>query len=183
MDYVLLSKEVSKALRHNPVAYGLTLDRDGWVEVVSLLESLKGCSPEWASLSEVDLHEMTARSAKRRHEVAGHRIRALYGHSTPERIEKEEKDPPELLYHGTGPNTAEAILRDGLRPMGRQYVHLSIDAITPGDAAKRKCPKPTILTVRAEEASKSGVAFYEGSPFVWLTDHVPAEFISGLSIK
>src|SRR4051812_37614997 len=101
MDYTALSKAISHALRHEPDTYGLELDPDGWVEVNTLLHALKQASSQWGNLTESDLQTMIQRSAKQRHEIAEHRIRALYGHSTPVRIAKEAKTPPELLYHGT----------------------------------------------------------------------------------
>jgi putative RNA 2'-phosphotransferase len=35
--------------------------------------------------------------------------------------------PPAILYHGTSPSAAKNIMSEGLRPMNRQYVHLSTD--------------------------------------------------------
>ena len=37
MNYILLSKEMSCALRHEPQAYGLELDEFGAVDVLSLI--------------------------------------------------------------------------------------------------------------------------------------------------
>jgi putative RNA 2'-phosphotransferase len=114
MDYIALSKVVSQALRHEPDAYGLQLDPEGWVEVNALLQALKRQSSRWADLSELDLQTMIRRSAKRRHEITAGRIRALYGHSTPERLLKEVRKPPELLYHGTDPPSEHLAQQQGL---------------------------------------------------------------------
>lgn len=88
MDYASLSKAISHALRHEPEAYSLTPDSEGWVSVGALIEALARQSPSWAALSESDLHNMIRLSAKQRHELKDGRIRALYGHSTSGRIEK-----------------------------------------------------------------------------------------------
>jgi putative RNA 2'-phosphotransferase len=181
MDYAALSKTVSHALRHDPEAYGLDLDPDGWVAVRELLVALRQRSAEWAQVSEAELSAMIQGSAKRRHELAGGRIRALYGHSTPDRIPREAQRPPEFLYHGTDAVAATEILKEGLKPMGRQYVHLSPEVETAREVGKRKGAGPVILVVRALEAFKCGVAFYEGNPSVWLADHVPATFFSAPS--
>ena len=69
---------------------------------------------------------MIASADKRRHEVVGDRIRALYGHSLPGKLRRETAKPPAMLFHGTSPEAAEKILREGLKPMRRQYVHLSV---------------------------------------------------------
>jgi putative RNA 2'-phosphotransferase len=178
MDYVKLSKAASHALRHAPEEYGLKLDEGGWIEVSAFLDALKSRTCEWAGITAADLETMIQRSAKQRHEITGARIRALYGHSTHERIAKEAKRPPELLYHGTDPTAAAAILVEGLKPMGRQYVHLSLDLGTAREVGKRKDKEPVILTVRAAEAFDAGVAFYMGNQNVWLADHIPSRFIA-----
>ena len=66
MDYIVLSKEISYALRHAPQEYGLTLDQDGWVAVDALLSALKR-DPRFSSVSVDDLHCMIQQSAKKRH--------------------------------------------------------------------------------------------------------------------
>jgi putative RNA 2'-phosphotransferase len=65
-------------------------------------------------------------ATKQRHELRDGRIRALYGHSTSRRIKKVAKQPPEILYHGTDAKVASLIILEGLKPIARQYVHLSI---------------------------------------------------------
>ena len=44
---------------------------------------------------------MIEKSEKKRHEIKDGRIRAFYGDSIPMKIWKEEKTPPDILYHGT----------------------------------------------------------------------------------
>lgn len=177
MDYVNLSRVVSQALRHEPESYGLTPDSEGWVPVEVLLAALTRESPHWTALSESDLHDMIRLSAKQRHELRDGHIRALYGHSTSGRIEKVAKQPPEILYHGTDAEAASLILLEGLKPMARQYVHLSADEATARAVGMRKDRRPSVLVIRAGDAWRSGVAFYEGNPSVWLADHVPPAFI------
>jgi putative RNA 2'-phosphotransferase len=113
-----------------------------------------------------------------RHQLSGSRIRALYGHSTPGRIAKAIMEPPEVLYHGTDSTAATSILAGGLKPMQRQYVHLSKDPATAREVGSRKEAYPVILVVRASEAHRRGVAFYQGNDSVWLADFVPPEFIA-----
>lgn len=178
MDYTALSKLISQALRHEPYAYGLQLDPEGWVEVDALLHALRRQSSEWVDLTELDLRTMIQRSPKQRHEIVGGRIRALYGHSTPERLAKQARRPPELLYHGTDSKAAESILAEGLKSMGRQYAHLSADTQTAYLVGKRKAARPVILVICAGDAFESGTTFYVGNDSVWLADYVPPAFIS-----
>jgi putative RNA 2'-phosphotransferase len=176
-DLIHLSRVVSHALRHEPWLYELELDAEGWTSVDALLAVLRQELSGGADLSEQDLAEMISTSSKQRHEMANGRIRALYGHSLPGKLSKHAAVPPALLFHGTAPATVSMIQREGLKPMRRQFVHLSTsreDAVAVG---MRKDREPIILAVRSGEASAAGVVFYQGNERVWLADHVPPEYI------
>lgn len=177
LNLVELSKTVSHALRHEPWLYELELDEEGWTPVDGVLIALQGERHEWRSLTEADLVRMIEASAKRRHEISGGRIRALYGHSVPGRLRKTPGVPPGLLFHGTAPASLPNIRSSGLLPMGRQYVHLSIDRATAEEVGRRKAPRPRILEILAGEAHAHEIRFYEGNEKVWLADYVPARFI------
>lgn len=177
LDLASVSRAVSHALRHEPWLYELELDEGGWVQIETLLNALRQERKGWSSLSEADLAQMIGASDKKRHELRDGRIRALYGHSTPQRLAKELATPPELLYHGTSPEAAVQIGVSGLVPMRRQYVHLSVDVGMAEQVGRRKAERPVILVVRARAAHDGGVAFYRGNDAVWLADLVPAQFI------
>lgn len=172
-----LSKLVSHALRHEPWLYELELDEEGWTSVETLLISLRNYSSEWQYLQEEDLLNMINHSDKRRHEIHDGKIRALYGHSLPGKLKKQVAIPPELLFHGTAPQLKEVILKEGLKPMIRQYVHLSCDMETAIRVGKRKSANPIILRVMALEACQNNLSFYAGNERVWLADYVPPKFI------
>ncbi|WP_422003327.1 RNA 2'-phosphotransferase [Reyranella sp.] len=174
-----LSRAVSHALRHEPWLYELELDGEGWVGTDQLVAALRAERPDWRDLSGDLLSEMVRTASKQRHEIAGDRIRALYGHSLPDRLVKSPAQPPELLFHGTAPQIVADIRAQGLRPMGRQYVHLSTDREMAGAVGRRKSATPVILVVRAGEAAAAGIQFYTGNDRVWLADHVPAAHIAG----
>lgn len=177
MDVVELSRTISHALRHGPWLYELELDDEGWVPIKELLDALRIEKIEWSSLTETDLVQMIARSDKQRHEIHHGKIRALYGHSVPGKLLKELAVPPEMLYHGTSPKAAHAIRAEGLSPMSRRYVHLSVDIETAYKVGIRKANAPVILMIRAREAYEDAIAFYRGNDIVWLADEVPPEFI------
>lgn len=176
MDYMKLSKEISYALRHAPWEYELELDKDGWVNIDQLLTSLREDSL-WESVTEEDLNKMIECSEKRRHEILAGKIRALYGHSLSQRIAKDEKEPPEILYHGTPRRFLTLIKENGLIPKGRQYVHLSVDVDIASQVGKRRDNEPIILEINARQAWKEGIKFYQGNDRVWLADFVPSEYI------
>jgi putative RNA 2'-phosphotransferase len=177
LDLIELSRAVSHALRHEPWLYELELDEQGWAEVEDVVNALRVGRAEWSSLCEADLVQMLAASSKLRHEISNGRIRALYGHSLPGKLKMSSAPPPDELYHGTAPATVPSVRKAGLLPMGRQYVHLSVDTATAFQVGKRKSNEPVILRIAAAEAHATGVRFYEGSERVWLADQVPSQFI------
>lgn len=172
-----LSKTISHALRHEPWLYELELDDEGWVSLECLLSRLRTERGEWRDLNEVDLAEMIAKSSKQRHELKHGKIRALYGHSTPDKLLKDSAEPPEILYHGTSPEVAAVIVNEGIKPMQRHYVHLSTDIDTAKQVGYRKSPKPKLILVKAKEAFVNSVAFYIGNEHVWLADYIPSSYI------
>ena len=176
-SYNKLSKTISHALRHEPWLYELELDDQGWVPLSLLLESLRCENEDWKTITQPDVEEMIRTSSKRRHEILDGRIRTIYGHSLPNKLKRDAATPPKVLLHGTSPAVVNVIRIEGLQPMSRQNVHLSIDSATALEVGKRKSKEPVLLRVRSLEASKNGVAFYEGNEKVWLADAIPPEFI------
>ena len=177
MRHTDLSRTISHALRHEPWLYELELDDAGWVTVDALLAALRAEKPAWEAVNENDLVQMMAEAEKQRFEMRDGRFRALYGHSTPQKLSREPAEPPAILFHGTAPKTVALIRKEGLRPMGRQYVHLSVDTATATQVGRRKAKDPVILRIGAGEAHGKGVAFYRGNDLVWLADAVALEFI------
>jgi len=175
---VALSKAVSHALRHDPHSYGIVLDAEGWASAKALLAGLQGRSSRWREISLSDIADMVRHSSKQRFEIDGDRIRALYGHSVPGRIVRPLARPPDVLFHGTAHSAVPNIRRDGLRPMRRQYVHLSVDRDTAIDVGRRKDHAVVVLRVAASEAHDVGIAFWRGNQSVWLAEHIPPQFIA-----
>ncbi|MFL6408732.1 MAG: RNA 2'-phosphotransferase [Nitrososphaeraceae archaeon] len=112
-------------------------------------------------------------------------IHALYGYSYSSvlftKMQKTASKPPDILYHGTSPSAAKNIMSEGLRPMNRQYVHLSIDKNTAIQVGKRKTDikrELVIMAVSAMEAYNTGAHhFYRATDLVWLTDYIHPNFM------
>ncbi len=177
MDYEKLSKEVSYALRHAPQEYGLELDNEGFASIEQLLKAVNDHGAYGRKVIQEDLEHIIETSKKKRHEISGDRIRALYGHSVLRRISKECAEPPSALYHGTTHEALPKIMEAGLLPMGRQYVHLSVDEETALKVGVRRDRNPVLLEVDAASASAGGIAFYVGNDKVWLSDAIPAYYL------
>lgn len=168
-----LSKEISYALRHAPWEYELELDAEGFVPIDQLLFALNEPRQYEREIVQADLEHIIETSEKKRHEIVGDKIRALYGHSVPQTILKEPGIPPEILYHGTTHRALESIMQNGLKPMKRQYVHLSVDTEMATQVGKRRDSMPVILQIDTTKATAAGVQFYIGNEKVWLCHHIP----------
>ena len=177
MDYLKLSKEISYALRHAPWEYELELDEKGFVPVVQLLDALNEGGGYSRDVTVEDLESIVHNSDKKRHEIIGDRIRAIYGHSIPGKVNYDSSTPPVILYHGTARKFTERIMAEGLKPMSRQYVHLSTDVDTALQVGLRRDSSPVLFEVDAESARIDGLDFYRGNDKVWLADEVPPQYL------
>lgn len=162
-----ISKRLSYILRHNPGKFGITLEPDGWVPLSELSRK--------AGISADEILEVVKHQDKRRFEVKGGKIRALYGHSVMA-LRYDPVEPPEILYHGTSPESARKILREGLRPMGRAYVHLSVSPQEAFHVGRRHSENPVILRIKASEAFRDGIEFYRAGD-LYLTAFLPPTYI------
>jgi putative RNA 2'-phosphotransferase len=172
---VRASKFLSKYLRHAPDKLGLTLAPGAWVSVAALLAA---AARHGMPLTRAELDEVVARNNKRRfsYDETGERIRANQGHSVAVDLQLEPAVPPDLLYHGTGERTAEAIRREGLRKMRRHHVHLSPDVATALMVGRRH-GRPVVFEVRAAALHAVGSPFYRSENGVWLVDAVPPGYL------
>ncbi len=177
INYRQLSKTLSLALRHRPELFGLKLDDDGWVDVNVMLSALQTHNRKWQNLDIADVQKMMAQASKQRFEVQDGRIRALYGHSAKNSVQKTPSEPPAYLWHGAPQSAVSAIQENGLKPMRRQFVHMAVQQNMANQVAQRKGEAVILLKVAALEAYQSGYPFYLGNDNVWLADFVPPEFI------
>jgi putative RNA 2'-phosphotransferase len=173
------SKFLSYVLRHEPQSIGLTLDREGWAHILVLIACAQKLGRE---LDDALIRAVVESSDKRRFTISddGLRIRAAQGHSTGSvSITYVEKVPPEVLHHGTATRFIESIMREGLKPGERQYVHLSEDVQT-ASAVGQRYGKPVVLKVEALRMHQQGFQFFQAVNGVWQVSHVPAEHLSSV---
>ena len=169
-----LSRFLTFLLRHKPKDYPLTFDREGfapWPEVVDMVQE------RFYDVSEDQIRSLIAGAEKKRFEIRGDKVRATYGHSFPIDLGATAMEPPAELYFGAARDLAESMLRDGLEPRDRQYVHLSLTADEAESVARRHDPAPAILVIDAQAAHAEGIRFYESGP-LFLVENVPAKFLS-----
>lgn len=172
---VKASKYLSRHLRHQPGALGLTLEPGGWVAVDVLLEAMRR---HGVVLSRADLEEIVAKNNKQRFvfDETRQRIRASQGHSVPVDLQLTPISPPDALYHGTGSAAIAVIQREGLRKMRRHHVHLSADVATAVKVGSRH-GAPVVFLVDAGSMARDGHQFYRSENGVWLTESVPPHYL------
>ncbi len=175
---LLLSKYLSKYLRHRPGELGLELTPGGWVSVEVLLAA---SARRGFPISREELEEVVARNDKKRFafDRSGSMIRAQQGHSVPVDLGLEPAEPPPTLYHGTPERNLPKILHDGLRKMSRHHVHLSPDEKTAAAVGRRR-GRPVVFAVDACAMCRDGWEFYRSGNGVWLVEHVPTRYLRRL---
>lgn len=172
---IRVSKFVSKYLRHEPEALGLTLAPGGWVAVDDLLA---GAARAGFPFTREELEHVLRTCAKQRFALdeTGTRIRANQGHTAEVDLGLEPAEPPAELYHGTARRNLEAILREGLRRMARHHVHLSGDAATAAAVGSRH-GSPVVLVCDSGRMRAGGHVFFRSANGVWLVEAVPAPYL------
>ena len=172
------SRFLSLVLRHQPEKAGIELDDAGWVEVTKLRA---GLAEAGHPLTLEELQTLVRENDKQRFAFSsdGSRIRANQGHSVQVDLALAKATPPSSLYHGTVERFLASIQEQGLRPGDRHHVHLSADRATAWKVAQRR-GAPIILLIDAQQMAQRGHDFYRSENGVWLTDHVPAEFLTRL---
>lgn len=170
-----ISRTLSLVLRHDPGAIKLTLDPEGWASVDELLARM---AQHGKPIDRAILTEIVAGNDKQRFRFSkdGERIRANQGHSIDIDLGLQEKEPPELLYHGTATRFMDLIENEGLQKMARRHVHLSPDIRT-AHAVGRRHGRAIILEIAARVMANHGRKFYLSDNGVWLTDEVPPNYL------
>lgn len=166
-----ISKFLSLILRHKPEKIGLELDENGWGDVSYITKN--------TNFNRTELNYVVANNEKQRFSLSrdGNRIRANQGHSIKVELDLEEIAPPDTLYHGTVSKFLDSIFKSGLAKQTRQHVHMSGDLETATNVGQRR-GKPIILEINAKQMAEDGYKFYLSKNKVWLTDSVPATYLT-----
>lgn len=163
------SKELSYLLRHDST---YQFKENGYRTVLNLVK--------YHGFTEEMLNEIVNTDEKGRYEFNNDctLIRARQGHSVEVDVQLEEKIPPFWLYHGTSIKTLDVILKDGIKSMSRQYVHLSFDVETAMNVGKRH-GIPVVLVIDTKKMSEDGIKFYVSNNNVPLVSYVDPKYIIG----
>lgn len=174
-DKVQISRFLSYILRHSPESIGLSLNKQGWGEISTLIQLAQ---KQGTQLTRKLIEDVVETNDKKRFAISedGLFIRAVQGHSLKTTVDYQPISPPKVLYHGTASRFIESIFDKGLIPNGRQYVHLSEDDKTAVNVGHRH-GKPVVLTVNSQQMFEDGSEFYQADNGVWLTLAVPVKYL------
>lgn len=170
-----ISKFLSLILRHKPESVGVQLDANGWTPIETLLDRMNEAGTQ---IDRPTLDQIVATNAKQRFAISqcGTLIRANQGHSLQIDLAYEVAEPPEFLYHGAPEKVIPLIRVGGLKKMQRHHVHMNA-AREPCVHVAARYGKPIVLKLLAAQMHANGYEFYVSENQVWLTDHVPPQFI------
>ncbi len=176
---VKLSKLISGILRHFPREACVEPDSEGWVKIDELVKGIKKCwynkeFYQWITYEHIVA--IARLDPKSRFELRNGMIRARYGHSFKISINYPRIKWDKLLYHGTSMFSLKNILKEGIKPMKRQYVHLTIDEETAIDTGRRH-GKPVVLIIDPKCLEKHGYELLYATDHIFLTKYVPPDCI------
>ncbi len=176
-SHLARSQRLSQILRHTPESLGLTLSPEGWVVIADLLAAWDPQDP----LTRAELHRLVAADKKGRFKLSpdGLKIRAEHGHTTPVLLDHPITRPPENLYHGTTSEHGWVIKKEGLKPMTRQWVHLSAQ-VAEARVVGQRHGTPQIWVVAALAWARAGGIFRRTPGGVWLTADIPPTYLAPL---
>lgn len=168
-------------LRHDPAILGITLDAAGYCPKEKLQKALKENGYP-VSMEELDMILQNERFGQN---ASGNRVRVDYGNSLGLKLSdmyEKTQIPPKILYHGTSSDAVNLIKKNGILRFAkngkkpRDHIFLTERAEI---AVKkgRRYGTGVALPVFAEKMHQDGYSFYHAKNDIWLTDHVPAEYI------
>jgi putative RNA 2'-phosphotransferase len=173
-----LSKYLSGALRHFPDDAGIALDDSGWAPLDDVVGSVTA-KYDWARREHVEAVVATDPKGRfeRDYRAGREALRAAYGHSVPVDLDSGDGPVPETLYHGTASENVPSIRQEGLKPMGRQHVHLSGTVADAREVGLRHTDEPVILTIDAAAMKADGHEITKRGTGTYTTNQVPSQYL------
>jgi len=182
-----LSKLMSYILRHDPESVGISLGSEGWARIGDLVQGIRA---RWRNaelykwVMEEHVKAVAFLDPKQRFGVRDGMIRARYGHSKRlgVGISYEVDSQIKFLYHGTSRQALQSILREGVKPLNRMFVHLTTvfeDACAVG---ARRDANPVVLVIDADCLRRSGYKVYKATQSIRLVRFVPPKCIERVEL-
>ena len=172
-----LSRFLALVLRHRAHHFDLDMDDEGYVYADDLLDVIdeRQSALSWVEFEHIEA--LTKTEGRKRFEIKGDQVRATYGHSFKRPVHYEAAEPPEQLYVGLAKSRMAELRAGGLRPLGRQYVHLSEEYDEAMEVGRHQGEDAVVVTVNAGAAHEAGVLFYRPTVGIFLAARVAPEFL------
>lgn len=174
-----LPKTLCFILRHKPEDFNLELDKYGYVNINDLVISLNKKYPKESITYENILEEVNTDS-KGRYKIKNDLIKCSFGHSVHIEPELVNNDIPDTFYHGTRNQSVNSILKTGLRPLGRQFVHITSDLNVAKQVGLRHAKKEedlVILEIDTKQMIENNIQIIPTGTTTYLIDYVAPEYI------
>ncbi|MGQ4832680.1 MAG: RNA 2'-phosphotransferase [Candidatus Asgardarchaeia archaeon] len=176
-----LSKFLSYVLRHNPKVLNLELDDQGFTTIsINELAARIAKKSNFSWVTPEHIYAVVEVDEKGRFEIKNERIRAVYGHTLDLGLNYpslSKSELPQELYHGTTSRVIHKILSEGIKPMRRKYVHLTINFDDAIEVGKRRKGNVIVLIVNPKIVLEKGYKIYKANEKIFLTEHVPPDAI------
>lgn len=176
-----MEKTLCYILRHHPEKFNLKLDKYGYVKITTLVDAINK-KDSTAELTNYDIKQIVKTDPKDRYTIKNKKIKCNFGHSIPIELEPYDNcDIPSVLYHGTTSAVVGKIMKKGLQPRKRQYVHLTNDLKVARQVGSRYTKNQdvlTILSINARKMIQDGLTINSTDTSTWLTDEVPSKYIT-----
>lgn len=173
MEEHLVKKSVKLSwfLRHNKDNLKENVVWNGFVPVSVLLKAL--------DISFNDLVKIVDTDNKGRYSFNNEKteLRANQGHSIPVELDLKSSIPPLNLYHGTTVSVKDIILKEGLKSMSRNHVHLTDNLETAVNVANRRKQDIVIFKLDVKQMILDNILFFKSDNGVWLTDFVDSKYL------
>ena len=164
-NFTYHSKRLAYLLRHSKLP-----NHKGWIKVDVVQNEL--------GVSLLDIQKIVHEDTKGRFEFSEDKssVRALYGHSIDVNLGLEPTTPPPVLYHGTAEKYIDSIMKEGLRPRKRNFVHLS-ETIDMAKQVGTRHGSLVVLSIDIEAMIRTGYKFYKAQNGIWLTGDILPKFL------
>jgi RNA:NAD 2'-phosphotransferase (TPT1/KptA family) len=161
---IRLSRAMSRCLRHQALEMQVVMTDEGFVKVADLAKAL--------STTEIEILRVVGDPTEPRFELVGDFVRALYGHSLPVNVTPSLSiGVPTKLFHGTSWEAIDDIVQSGIKPMGRQRVHLT-NSIHEAHAVATRKGSPLVVEI---DSSGNVTGAAEG---IWTSKKVGANRVT-----
>ena len=160
-------------LRHRPDEFGLNMNDFGFIPLDEVVEAVQ---QRYDEVTIEDIEGLVGESQQKRFEIADDAIRALYGHSFFVEMDGEPMEAPEFLYMGSTAAAARKMQKEGMRPVDRFYLHLSLTREV-AESRSRQVGTPCVVQVKAQEAWKQGEIEFFSRGEVVLSREIPSDYV------